>query len=104
MIPSFVDYVPFWISEHHTANKSTSEQQHKKKAIQKNTIEKDWKEKKNCDAKVVQPCQLVARSLVPLLAWQWELGARKNLLFDEFASLFHAFLVLEVHMTKQCLN
>jgi hypothetical protein len=41
MIPSFVDYMPFWISEHHTANKSTSEQQHKKKAIWKNTIEKD---------------------------------------------------------------
>jgi len=56
-------------------------------------------------ATLVQPCQPAARSLVPLLVRPWELEARKNLIFDEFASLWHtAFVVLEVCMTKQCLN
>ena len=40
-----------------------------------------------------------------MVALRWELGARKNLIFDEFVFLWQiAFVVFEVCMTKQCLN
>ena len=55
-------------------------------------------------ASLVQPCQPASRSLVPLLVQPWELGARKNFIFDEFASLWHVFVVLQVCMTKQSLS
>lgn len=73
-------------SEQHIAEKSISEQEYKKKAIQKKTIaKKSCNEKKNCDALVVQQPKRVARSLVPHLTPRWELGVRKNLIFQEFA-------------------
>ena len=76
-------------SEQHIAEKSISEQEYKKKAIQK---KRQLRRRVAMRIKIVMPWVVqiwepVARSLVPLLAPRWELGARKNLIFDEFASV-----------------
>jgi hypothetical protein len=82
---------PTGLSEQHMAEKSTSQQQHKKKRAIKNNL---------LQTRLVQPWQPASRSLVLLLVRPWELGARKDLIFDQFASVWHAFVVLEVCMTK----
>jgi hypothetical protein len=65
---------PSGLNEQHMVEKSTSQQQHKKKRAIKKILTP------NKDS----PWQPAARSLVLLLVRPWELGARKDLIFDQF--------------------
>jgi len=86
---------PSGSSEQHIANKSIGQQHHrKKKAIPKKLDPS--KSSPTMSTRIKVP--------VPLLVQPWELGARKNFIFDEFASLWHVFVVLQVCITKQCLS